>query len=161
MKRVWMLVGALVMSVTMVGCARILREGLVEATVGDVETAATKVMNIKNKIDDAVKKTETGKTPDFKDALLEVDALKRIAKEMQEFKIKADALKDKTTEEERKDLSDKIKPRSSAPLTASARRKRSSTRPWRRSKLSTKMPKTVREKLAEADGEFEVISRQR
>src|SRR5437660_9875853 len=98
MKRVWMIMTALVMGVTMVGCASDPREGLVEATVGDVETAAAKVMNIKNEINNAVNNTPSGKTPDFKKAELEVDALKRIAKEMQEFKIKADALKDKTTE---------------------------------------------------------------
>jgi PBP1b-binding outer membrane lipoprotein LpoB len=162
MKRVLMLVGALLMAMTIMGCASDPREGLVDATAGDVETAATKVTNIKLKIEEAVKKTETGKTPDFKEAILEVEALKRIAKEMQDFKIKADALKDKTTEEERKDLADKIKTRLNNAMERVAKAKKELNETMAAVEAQHKDAlKTVREKLIEADGEFEAISRQR
>jgi ribosome recycling factor len=162
MKRVLVLMGALLIAVAVPGCGSDPREGLVDATAGDVETAATKVTNIRMKIEDAVKKTEAGKTPDFKEALLEVDALKRIAKEMQEFKIKADALKDKTTEEERKDLADKIKPRLNNAIERVAKAKKELNETMAAVEAQHKDAlKTVREKLAEADGEFEAISRAR
>ena len=160
MKRVLPALGAMIMCGVMIGCGSDPREGLVDAAVVGVETGATKVMNIKNKIEDAVKKTETGKTPDFKEALLEVDALKKIAKEMQDLKIKADALKDKTNEEERKDLADRIKPRLNSAIDRVVKAKKELNETMVAVEAQHKDAlKTVREKLAEADGEFEAISR--
>ena len=161
MNRLLVLTVALGMCVTMVGCGSDPREGLVAATIQEVEAAATKVANIRTKIDDAVKKTETGKVPDFKEVLVEVDGLKKIAKLMQELKAKADVLKDKTTDEERKDLTEKNR----VPLNKANERVAEA-----RAKLNETMAaveaqhkdalKTVREKLIEADAEFEAISRQ-
>ncbi len=139
MKRLLVMTIALGMCVSLVGCGSDPREGLVAATIQEVEAAATKVSNIRNKIDDAVKKTETGKTPDFKEALLEIDGLKKIAKLMQELKVKADALKDKTTEEERKELTDKNRlPLNKANERVAEAHAPSSTKPWLPSKLNIK-----------------------
>ena len=161
MKRLLVLTIALGMCVTLAGCGTDPREGLVAATIQDVEAAATKVTSIRTKIDDAVKKTEPGKALDFKEALVEVDGLKKIAKLMQELKAQADVLKDKTTDEERKDLTEKNR----VPLNKANERVADA-----RAKLSKTMAdveaqhkdalKTVREKLIEADAEFEAISRQ-
>ena len=161
MKRLLVMTIALGMGVSLVGCGSDPREGLVAATIQEVEAAATKVSNIRNKIDDAVKKTETGKTPDFKEALLEIDGLKKIAKLMQELKVKADALKDKTTEEERKELTDKNRlPLNKAnERVAEARAKLNETLAAAEAQHKDAL-KTVREKLTEADAEFEAISRQ-
>lgn len=61
MKRVLVLAAALGMALNLVGCSSDPREGLVAAAVTDVDNAATKVTNIKVKIEDAVKKAEPGK----------------------------------------------------------------------------------------------------
>src|ERR1700683_4768915 len=162
MKRVLILAAALAMGTTLVGCGSDPREGLVAAAVTDVDNAATKVSNIKLKIEDAVKKAEAGKAPDFKDALLEVDALKKIAKEMQELKMKADALKDKTTEDEKKELSEtfKIRLNTANERVAKAKKELNDTLVAVKAQHKDALT-TVREKLAEADGEFESISRLR
>ena len=162
MKRALVFVGALSMAATLVGCGSDPREGLVAVALGDVENAATKVTNIKAKIEEAVKKTEVGKTPDFKEALLEVDALKKVAKEMQKHKMEADTLKDKTTEEERKDLTEKFRSRVNSAIDRAAKAKKELNDTMVAVETQHKEGlKIVREKLAEADGEFEAISRQR
>lgn len=162
MKRVLVLVSVLGLCVSVVGCGSDPREGLVAATVNDLGNAATKVANIKAKIEDAVKKTEAGKTPDFKEAILEVDALKKIAKEMQELKMKTESLKDKTTEEERKALADQYREQ-----VANVVERLSKTRKELIEAIASVESqhkdafKPVRDKLVEAEGEFEAISRQR
>src|SRR5271165_2504694 len=90
MKRLSFLLGVFIFSLSATGCGSDPREGLTSVAVAAINSSATMVSNIKGKIEDAVKKTETGKTPDFKDAIAEIDALKKKAKEMQEFKMKAD-----------------------------------------------------------------------
>ncbi len=159
MKRVLVLAAALGMALNLVGCSSDPREGLVAAAVTDVDNAATKVTNIKVKIEDAVKKAEPGKAPDFKEALLEVDALKKIAKEMQELKMKADALKDKTTEDQKKELSDtfKIRLNTANERVAKAKKELNDTLVAAEAQRKDAL-KSVRDKLAEADGEFESIS---
>jgi len=157
-----MLIVALGICSTLAGCGSDPREGLTSVTVHLINEAATKVTTLKGKIEDAVKKTESGKTPDFKDALAEVDALKKIAKEMQGKKMEADALKNKTTEEERKDLTEKT----SEPLNRAIDRVAKANKELNETIASLEPQykealKTVREKLAEANGEFEAISRQR
>jgi hypothetical protein len=161
MKRLLILTVALGTCVSLVGCGSDPRPGLVTATIQEVEAAATKVSTIRSKIDEAVKKTEAGKTPDFKEVLIEVDGLKKIAKQMQELKVKADALKDKTTEEERKELTDKNRlPLNKAnERVAEARAKLNETLAAVEAQHKDAL-KTVREKLTEADAEFEAISRQ-
>jgi predicted ribosome quality control (RQC) complex YloA/Tae2 family protein len=156
MNRFLTLTGVLLLCVPLVGCTSDPREGLVDNTVRNLDSAASKVASIKSRIEEALKKTETGKTPDFKEAILEVDALKKIAKEMQELKMKSDALKDKTTEEERKELASKFQ----APLNsaieriAKYRKELSDTMAQHKDVL-----KEVQTKLAEAEGEFEAIAR--
>ncbi len=104
--------------------------------------------------------TETGKTPDFKEAILEVDALKKIAKELQELKMKADALKDKTTEEERKKLAEEFsgKVNSAIERLSKSKKELNDTMVAVDAQYKDAL-KGVREKLIEADGEFEAISR--
>jgi hypothetical protein len=135
MKRVLTLLAGLALAVTVVGCAAEPRDSLVDSIVGYVDGAASKVTSIKNKIDEAAKKTDAGKAPDFKDALSEIDALKKIATEMREKKINADAIKDKTTERSWRTGSGRG---SSVPLIELARRRRSSTRRWWRLRVSTR-----------------------
>jgi hypothetical protein len=162
MKRLLYATGALLLGIMLSGCSSDPREGLVDATVGDIETAATKVQNIKSKIDAAIKNTEAGKTPDFKEALQEADALKKIGKEMQEYKIRADALRGKASEEERQELTERIKPR----LNKAIDRAVKATRELNETLASVDAQykdalKPLRDKLSEANGEFEVIARQR
>ncbi len=162
MKRALVLMGVLALSAGLVGCSTDPREGLVAATVGDLETAATKVANIKTRLDDAVKKTEVGKNPDFKEAILEIDGLKKIAAEMKNKKNQADALKDTTTEEEKKELTDRVKGRLVDVVDRLSKAKKELNDTMAQLEVQHKDAlKTVREKLIEADGEFEAISRQR
>src|SRR5471030_2787657 len=110
MKRTLALFGGMALCVTMVGCATDPREGLVAAAVEDLNTAASKVTTIKTRLEDAFKKAkETGKDPDFKDVLLDVDGLKKIATEMKIKRNQALALKTSTTTEEQKVLANSIK----------------------------------------------------
>lgn len=91
--------------------------------------------------------------------MLEVDALKKIAKEMQELKMKADALKDKTTEDQKKELSDtfKIRLNTANERVAKAKKELNDTLVAAEAQRKDAL-KSVRDKLAEADGEFESIS---
>lgn len=144
---------------TLVGCGSDPREGLVAAAVGDLDSAATKVQNIKNKVDDAVKKS-SGKAPEFKEAIAEVDALKKIAKDMQELKLRADALAGKTTEEERKDLTDKYKVQLNQAITRLTKARNELKASIVAAETQDKdAVKPLRDKLEEAEGEFEAISR--
>lgn len=160
MKRLLVLTVALGMCASLVGCGTDPRDGLVAATIQQVEAAATKVGNIRTKIDEAVKKTEPGKTPDFKDVLVEVDGLKKIGKSMQELNVRVAALGSKNTEEERKRLTDENR----APLKKALERIAEAHAKLNETLAAVETDhkdalKTVRDKLTEADAEFEAISR--
>jgi predicted nucleic-acid-binding protein len=160
MKRLMVLGAALVMGVTLVGCGSDPRKGLVDGTVENLQNAATKVANINKKIDEAVKKTESGKTPDFKDAIQEVESLKDIAKKMRTLKTETEALKEKTPEEEQKALRETIR----GPLNDAIERLSKAKRDLNDTLAAVEQEhkdalKTVREKLTEAEGEFEAIAR--
>jgi protein subunit release factor A len=160
MKRLLMLGLSLGFSLSLVGCGSDQREGLVNGTVKKLENAATKVANINKKIEEAVKKTEQGKTPDFKEAIVEVESLKQIAKEMQALKTETEALKEKTPEEEQQALREKIR----VPLNDSIERLTKAKKELNDTLAAVDKDykdalKPVREKLAEAEGEFEAIAR--
>jgi chromosome segregation ATPase len=159
MKRVLTLVGALLTCVPLVGCGTDERAGLVATTVTQLEDAATKVANIKRKLDEAVKKTKVGENPDFKDVNAEVDSLKKIAKQMQELKLKADALKEKTTAEEREELKKYRGNVNTAIDRLSTSRKELNETLIAAEEHHKEALKAVRDKLQEAEGEFAAIAR--
>src|ERR1022692_2695668 len=155
MKRLLVSSLALGMCLALVGCGSDPREGLVNGTVEKLQNAATKVANINKKIEEAVKKTESGKTPDFKEAILEVESLKNLAKEMQRLKTETEALKEKTPEEEQRALRDKIR----GPLNDAIERLSKAKKDLNDTLVAVDKDhkdalKPVREKLTEAEGEF-------
>ncbi len=161
MKRTLVLCGSLFLCLLLTGCSSDPRDGLVAVTIGDIETAATKIDNINTKIKDAVKNTDPGKTPDFKEAAKEVDALKGIAKEMQKHKLEADAIKDKATEEDRKEIAVKYRDAVNRAIDLVATKKKELNETLIEVEANHKGAlKEVRDKLTEADGEFEAIARQ-
>ena len=160
MKRYVVLTVALGMCASLVGCGSDPRDGLVAATIQQVDAAATKVTSIRTKIDEAVKKTDPGKTPDFKDVLVEVDGLKKIGKSMQDLNVRVAALGNKNTDEERKRLTDENR----GPLKIALERIADAHAKLNQTMAAVEADhkdalKTVREKLTEADAEFEAISR--
>lgn len=160
MKRMLVFCSGLLLSLVLTGCGSDPRDGLVAATVNDINTAASKIDNIKNKINEAVKNAEGGKTPDFKEAAKEVDALKGIAKEMQRRKLEAEAIKDKGTDEERKEIAENYRKRVNDAIELVSMKKKELNETLAAVEADHKSAlKEVRDKLAEADGEFEAISR--
>jgi hypothetical protein len=160
MKRMLVSLGALAITIGLSGCGSDPREGFVAAAVEQLDNAAGKITNIRKKIEEADNKTDPGKTPDFKDAEKEVEALKKIAKEMQNLKIQTDAVKDKGTEEERKELTDKYKSKLKLAVDRLAKERTSLQETMNATDAKHKDSlKKLREKLQETDGEFESIAR--
>jgi flagellar hook-basal body complex protein FliE len=163
MARMLGLTGPIVMLVTLVGCESDPREGLISDTKAQLEAAAAKVSKIKGKVDEAVKKaTETNKPPDFKETAEEAAGLKQIAAQMKDLKMKADGLKDKTTDEQRRKLTETYKdPINNAIDRLSKARKELNDKMVEVEKDHKDALKDVRAKLVEAEAEFELIARQR
>ena len=161
MKRV-LAFGTLALSIFVVGCGSDSREGIVGATVQNLDTAGSKYANIKEKVDEAVKKTEVGKTPDFKEAVAVVDSLKEIGKQMQKLKLEAEAIKHSVSEEEKKEQADRYKARVDTAIERLTKERTTLMETLATVEQQHKGAlKVLREKLTEAEGEFETIARAR
>lgn len=161
MKRVVLSLVALLPSVLLVGCGSNPREALSNQAINQIGNAASKVDAIRVAIEDARKKTEADKTPNFEEAIKEVENLKTAGQEMKDLKNRADAM-DKTpaTDEEKRELAAKIKKRLNVELTRMYDARKSLNETIAAVEKDHKDAlKTLRAKLAEVDGEFEAISK--
>jgi outer membrane murein-binding lipoprotein Lpp len=105
MKRTLMLLGALAMSITLVGCSSDARKDLISSTMEKLKTAESTLSSANSKIKLAVENAKGSKTdPDFKDAIIDVENLKTIATRLKENRNKANELKANITPEEQADL---------------------------------------------------------
>ncbi len=154
MKRTLALLGALMLCATLAGCSTDPREGLVDAAVQDLNTAATKVTTINTKIKEAFDKSPD--SPDFKEVLNDIGGLKNIASDMKAKRTQANQLKSTTTPEERQELAKQVKVKLNEVIT-------------RLSKANAELDETIKahnretlkvvlDKLLEANSEFQAIS---
>jgi outer membrane murein-binding lipoprotein Lpp len=162
-------IGAVALSVCLVGCGDDQRAGKVDTTVQNINTAAIKLTKIKEEIEKAIKgtaKAETGKSEtegsfDFKPALTEIKSLKEIATQMLHNKMWADAHRDQSTPEERQALTEEYRDKINSAIEKAAKaRKELETTLVEIEKEHKGALVDVRKELTLVDGEFETIARQ-
>lgn len=157
----WIVCGG-VLAVNM-GCGSGAREDVIDTTLSTLNNVATKVGSINDEITKAVKEADKKKTtPDFKTALEMVAELKESSKKLLESKNRAESIKGTLSEEERKELSSRFKSRLNQALEDMANKQVELNKTLKSVEAQHKdAVKELRAKLREAEGEFEVLSRQR
>ncbi|MCI0381260.1 MAG: hypothetical protein L0215_27055 [Gemmataceae bacterium] len=147
----------------MAGCGGNSREGHLSTAIEHMNNAATQISGIKDKINEAVKKAEKEKAvPDFKEAVKAVDELKIIGKQMQKLDRDIEEVNIGVTDEERKDLADRYKDKLQSAVTSLYDSKKQLNETIHNVEKTYKEAlKDLRTKLNEAEGEFEVLARQR
>ncbi|MCI0742345.1 MAG: hypothetical protein L0Y72_25215 [Gemmataceae bacterium] len=151
------------LTVVSAGCGGDSREGHLSTAIEHMNNAATQISGIRDKIDEAVKKAEKDKgVPDFKEAVKAVEELKIIGKQMQKLDRDIEEVNTGITDEERKVLADRYKDNLQSAVTSLYDSKKLLNETLYNVEKSYKEAlKDLRTKLNEAEGEFEVLARQR
>ncbi len=153
--------GWILASFTVVGCGSNPRDGLISTTIEHMSDAASKVASIKDRIGEAVKKAEKEKKdPDFKEAIIAAESLKKTAKDLQALKLETEKLKGGTSEEESKELAKRWKDKLNAVEVRLYTELTELRKVMKEVESQNKDAlKELRAKINEADGEFVVSSR--
>lgn len=153
-----------VLPLSLVGCASDPRETKVRAVLGNVESAATYVADIKSAVTEAQKKADNKKlnAAEMKTALAGVESLKTLAKEMQKNKQQIEGLASSTPKEQRDALAEQFRGKLSNAMARLDEERRGLEKTLAEAEAID--PDTIRDfraKLTEAEGSFVVLARQR
>src|ERR1035438_9994725 len=104
MMRLMTVVGTLLLSTLLVGCASDTHEDLIKQTLSAMQLAGTEVDNITNRVNDAVKKVEKGEATklDFAEATKATEKLKAVGEEFQIIKRRIEQVRSQISDDERK-----------------------------------------------------------
>ncbi len=166
MRCVW--VGcALVFCSMLVGCGGESHEGLINDTITQMDAAGTQVGHIKNRVNDAVKDFESGKSPklDLTEATKATEGLKKAGEEFQNLKRKVEQKRGSINDEDRKAYAANQKDKlNNAFKTLVDRREqlRKALEQAEEVKLGAGKGAVhdLRKKIVEAEGPFEALARQ-
>ena len=165
MKRFLVLGSAFLLCGMLIGCGTDSREGLIDDTIGMIETAATDVGNIKTRVNEAVKRVQDGKDPklDLDLAMKAADQLKKIGEESQKIKRRIEQERATITEEERKTYTEKKRERLSAAFGTLQKRHTELNKALADAEQLSASAKTevekLREKFRDAQSPFESLAR--
>ncbi len=168
MLRAWLRAGLCVGLACLVGCAGDNRDSIINDTSNQIANVATSAGNIKNKVDEYVKKKEATDNKDeegaktlLDEAIAEAKNLKEIAKKMQALSTRASS-QTPPTDDERKAFLEKHKKRineTQAELKDAHRAMKLAV-----AEASKKFEEPLRpllKELSEAEGEFAAINRRK
>lgn len=143
------------------GCGSDPREGLISTTIENMRNAASQLANIKDRINEMVKKTDKG-TPDMKPVLEAVKSLKDIAKDVQKLLLQTEKIKEPLSEEDQKRLTSKYGEKLNDAITQINKERKGLKEALDSAEAKFKdAAKDLRKRIEETDGEFEVIARTR
>ena len=164
MKRFLVLCGSVLLCGTFVGCGSDTHEDLIKNTIKQIEIAAVDIGNIKSRVNDAIKDTEAGQKFDLTKAIEATKKLKETGEVTQKLKAKIEQVRAQVTDAERKANVESQKAKLNAAFSDLLKAKeelkaalvRAENLPVGNAKQAVK---EFREKLLEAEGPFEQLSR--
>ena len=151
----------------LVGCGRDERDGLINETIAQIDRATSVLGNIKDTLQKGLKTAEDEKravnAADFDKIVKEIiPELKEVGGNMQALKRQTESLRDKITTEERKTLADKFTKRTEQALTSLREEQAALSKLLQKAQgISEEAVRELKQRLAEAQGEFEVIAKLR
>jgi hypothetical protein len=163
MKR-FLILGSIIMLCGMsVGCGSESQDGLIKDTISLIDQSATEVGNIKERINEAVKKVEAGttKTLDLTDAIKAAEKLKTTGVEAQKIKSRIEHVRGAVTEEQKILWAKKNQPRLNEVLANMLEKKKNLRDTM--SAVEKTYPSEIanlRKKIVDAEGPFEALARQ-
>jgi chromosome segregation ATPase len=153
---------ALLLPCFLVGCGSDSRVGLIDDTVGHMDTATAKVNDIKNKVASAIKAAD-GKKIDLTDAMAATKGLEDVGTEYQELKRRIDKVRLQVSEEDRKKYANQKKGELSAAFTSLLKAQIELKKELENAEAANPNNKTVvkdlRAKIEKAESAFEAIAR--
>jgi len=153
-----------VLPLALVGCASDPRETRVRAVLGNIESAATYVADIKSAVSEAVKKADNKKLnkAELEKTASGLDGLKNVAKEMQKTKQQIEGLAASTPKEQRDALAEQFRGKLTGAIAHLDEERRGLEKTLAEAEtIDPDAVKDLRAKLTEAEGSFTVMARQR
>ncbi len=168
MKRFLSAAGMILLSVILIGCGHDTREGLIQDTIGMMNSASTQVKNITDRVKEATDRfaADSKKGLDLSDAVKAADELKKTGNKAQEIKRAIDMYRTKITAEDQRVNAEKQK--QSGELSGAFKKLVDRKNDLREAlAVAEKMEggkekakvDALREKIVEAEGPYESLTR--